>query len=156
VTLLYIFCLAVIIYFYLLKEVARQETFMIDDFHKGPQVIKMHACMQLRWPIGVTAQTRYCHGTNNNSTARTKTPRHEQKLHGTNKNPRHEQKLHGTNKNSTARTKAPRHKQKRHEQNSTAQTKTPRHEQKLHGTNKNFTAQTKYPQFKTSCYLAFT
>jgi microcystin-dependent protein len=70
--------------------------------------------------------------------------RHKQKLHGTNENPtartktpRHKQKLHGTNKNSTARTKTPRHKQKLHgaNKNSTAQTKTPRHEQKLHGTN---------------------
>jgi hypothetical protein len=61
-----------------------------------------------------TAQTKL------NLTARTKTSRHEQKLHGTKKY------CHGTNKNFTA------------------QTKTSRHKQKLHGTNKNSTAQTKY------------
>ena len=74
-----------------------------------------HACAQpnLWWPKSVTAQTRTS---------------------------RHKQKLHGTNKNFATQTKTSRHKQKlswhkrklsRHKQ------KLSRHKQKLHGTNKN-------------------
>jgi hypothetical protein len=66
-------------------------------------------CMQ--WPLVVMAQT---------------------------KTPRHKQKLHGTNKNSTAQTKTPRHKQKLH--GTKLQTKTSRQKQNI------ATTQTKTPR----------
>ena len=96
-------------------------------------ILKFGSLQSVRWPMGVTAQT--------------KTSRHKQKLHGTNKNFTAQTKtLTAQAKTLTAQAKTSRHKQKlsRHKP------KLSRHKRKLHGTNKNshgtnenFTAQTK-------------